>query len=231
MQVPKLKAFIADYSQWLNTPHSHVRLPYWETQQNWQSLWDSATDDWPSMYRRALDNSTTRRLWKREAYAPKEMMMHFMELEPDFVRSMFADLFDETKEIHSRADRFLFFCDQLLDQYRRKYPARNDTSHYHDDSYGMISLYLACQYPMHYAPYEAEAQRSFLQKVGAVSVPLAGDFPRHVKLMPTLYKFLSQDPELLARHQARLLPQHYAGESLLLAFDFLHFVAGKTANH
>ena len=78
---------------------------------------------------------------------------------------------------------------------------------------------------MTYAPYEADVQRSFLQKVGAANVPLAGDFPRHIKLMPTLYKFLSQDTELLARHQARLLPKHYAEESLLLAFDFMHFVA------
>ena len=229
MQVPKLKAFIAEYQEWLPTPAAHARLPYWETQQNWQAHWESTTDDWATMYNQALDNGTTRRLWKREAYAPKEMMMHFLALEPDFVRSMFSDLFNEDKDVHGRADRFIFFCDQLLDVYRRKYPARNDTSHYHDDGYQMISLYLACQFPMVYTPYNAEVQRSFLQKVGAAKVPLAGDFPRHVKLMPTLYKFLNQEPELLAHHQTRLLPKHYPGESLLLAFDFVHFVAEQSA--
>jgi hypothetical protein len=225
MQVPKLKAYLAAYRDWLSTPAAHVRLPYWETQQNWQTHWDPATDDWAKMYQRALDNGTTRRLWKREAYAPKEMMLHFLALEPDFVRSMFTDLFNETKDAHGRADRFIFFCDQLLDQYRRKYPARNDTSHYHDDGYGIISLYLACQFPLAYAPYTADTQRSFLQKVGAANVPLAGDFPRHLKLMPTLYKFLNQDAEILARHQARLLASHYAADSLLLSFDFVQFVA------
>jgi hypothetical protein len=225
MQLHKLKDYLQRYGQWLGSRAAESRLYYWESQAVWQQHWDSDAPDFAQVYDLSLQNSTTRRLWTREAYDPKRIMLAFAAMDRHFVHSMFMDLFNEDKDAHSRADRFVFYCDQLLQQYRQQYPTKIDNSHYHDDGYGITSLYLSFQYPDRYAPYEAERQRRLLHKLGAANIPLAGDFPRHVKLMRTLQNFLNKDEELLARHRKRLRPEHYQEESLLLAFDFGCFVA------
>jgi hypothetical protein len=224
MQLHKLQDYLNAYTHWLSSPAAENRIHYWESQAYWRNNWDMDAPDLAEVFDKSLQNSTTKRLWNREAYAPKQMMLEFIKMEPHFIHSMFKELFNEEKEILGRVDRFVFYCDQLLTQYRQAHPKGFHLGHFHDDGYEMISLYLSFQFPELYAPYQAERQRLLLQKLGAVNVPLAGDFPRHVKVMRTLQNFINKKEDLLAAHQARLSAHHYAGESLLLAFDFGCFV-------
>lgn len=224
MQLHKIQEYLNAYTEWLSSPAAEARLYYWESQAHWHNHWDMDALNFAEVYDKSLQNSVTKRLWNREAYAPKQLLIEFIAMEPHFVHSMFKDLFNEEKEILGRVDRFVFYCDQLLTQYRQLHPKGFHPSHFHDDGYEIVSLYLSFQYPDHYAPYQAERQRSLLQKLGAINIPLAGDFPRHVKVMRTLQNFINKKEELLAAHQARLAPNHYAEESLLLAFDFGCFV-------
>lgn len=224
MQLQKIKDYIQAYTAWLATPAAATNLPYWETQANWQQHWDLDAPDLPAMYDRALNNLTNRRLWSRQAYDPKQMMLAFWEMDRHFVHSSFVDLFDEARGVHGRADRFVFFCDQLLPLYQEQHPRAKANSHYHGDDYAMVSLYLSCQYPLLYAPYSPAALRTLLQRLGAPNVPPAGDFERHVKVIRTLYTLLTKDEVVLERHRARLRPVDYDGDSLLLAFDFAAFV-------
>ena len=208
MQLHKLKDYLGQYAQWLGSRDAEKRLHYWESQAIWQKNWDSDTTDFARMYDQSLQNSTTRRLWKREAYEPKRMLLEFIAMDHYFVHSMFTDLFNEDKDAHARADRFVFYCDQLLQEYRQKYPAKKDNSHYHDDGYGIISLYLCFRYPTLHAPYDADRQRTLLQQLGAANIPLAGDFQRHIKLIRTLQNFMNKEQDVLDAHQQRLRPEH-----------------------
>lgn len=227
MQLHKLKTYLSQYTEWLISREAEQRLYYWESQAHWQQNWDAEASDFATMLDSCLQNSTTRRLWKREAYEPKRMLLTFAAMDSHFVFSMFHDLLNEDKDTHSRADRFVFYCDEMLQQYRRKHPEKIDNSHYHDDGYEIISLYLSFHYPERYAPYQAERLRTLLTKLGAANVPLAGDFPRHIKVMRTLQNFINKEEGLIERHQARLRPEHYQEASLLLAFDFACFVVKK----
>lgn len=223
MQVKKIQAYIERYRDWLPTRAAEQRLYYWESQQHWQREWDLAAPNLREVYDRSLDNRQTRRLWAREAYDPKRMMLAFLDNEPEFVRSIFLDLFNEAKEIEGRLGRFLFYCEEMMAHYREAHPRTKDTGHYHDPE--MVSLYLSFQYPAAYAPYEATRFLQLLRQLGAANIPLVGDFARHCKLMRTLQTFLNKDGQVLARHTARLRPNRdYAGESLLLSFDFACFV-------
>ncbi len=228
MQLHKIKQYLQEYANYLDTPDAYKRLHYWESQRIWQENWDKDATDWHTMFDNCLQNSTTKRLWKREAYEPKRMMKAFIEMDKHFVFSMFDDLFNEDQEVHSRVDRFVFYCDQLMMQFRKNKPLNIDTGHYHDDGYQIISLYLSFQFPDLYAPYHAEQFITLLQKIGAANIPLAGDFSRHVKVMRTLQKFINKEEELLSRHAARLQANHYQEESLLLAFDFVQFVVNDS---
>lgn len=229
MQLQRLQAYLQQYRDWLPRPAARDRLYLWESQKIWQENWDLSAVDLAATYDRSLDNSQTRRLWRREAYEPKRMMLELLRLQPEFGRSMFQDLFNENKEVEGRADRFVFYCDQLLAEYRERFPLRADNSHYHDDGYSMISLYLSFRFPDRYAPYTAADLLGLLQKLSARDLPAAGDLGRHVKLMRTLYNFLQKDELIMQRHRKRLDEQrHYVGDSLLLSYDFQQFVNTTT---
>lgn len=147
MNLQKLNSAVQQYKAFLKSEPQHD--PYWK----WESLrifsenWDIEALDFRSMYDRSLQNSRTRRLWKRENYEPKDMMLKFIHLNSEFVRYMFQDLFNENKEVDGRVDRFVFHCDELLREYKETHPLSIENSHFHDDNYQMVSLYLAFRYP------------------------------------------------------------------------------------
>jgi hypothetical protein len=221
MQVQKIQENFAKYRQFLQSAEAHKRLYLWEIQQHFQNNWDLEADDLAGMYDRSLQSKHTRRHWRRESYEPKQVMMGFMELDADYLRQIFKDLFNERNEIGGRVDRFLFHCNQLMKEYKRKNPLSIDNRHYHDDGYQMISLYLTLRFPDQYTLYEGNAFRELLIRLGTRNLPQVDDFERFCKISRTLYKLMQREEDLLELHQARLDPgRHYMGESLLVVYDF-----------
>lgn len=228
MQLKLIQHYLQEYRKYLASPAAQERLYAWESQRIFQDNWDATARDFGEMYDRSLDNSQTRRLWKRENYEPKKRMQEFIALEPDMVRRAFEDLFDETKNVENRVDRFRFYCDDLLQDYKEKYPLSIENRHYHDDNYQMISIYLAFQFPDQYAIYDHEAFKILLQKIGSTDIPKAADFGRFVKVTRTLYNFMLKEPNILQLHQKRLhSKKHYMDESLLIMWDFCLFCANS----
>ncbi len=223
MQLKKLEVCLAKYKEFLLTPAAEERLYIWESQRHFQEVWDVDAADFAVMYDRSLQNSYTKRLWKRERFEPKRMMLEFIGEEPDFVRTMFKDLFNEEKSVENRVDRFVFYCDELLSRYKRKYPVSIENNHYHQE-YEMIALYLAFRYPEAYACYDADAFRQTLELLAAPNVPVGHDLPRYFKVCKTVFTFMSRDEELMQRHRQRLNPEkHYTGNSYLQSYDFMCF--------
>jgi hypothetical protein len=228
VQVKKIEAFFQAYEAFLKSPPATKRLYIWESQRHFQTHWDLEALDLKGMYDTALQNSQTRRLWNRETYAPKEMMLRFAELQPDYFRQMFKELFDENKSIDGRMGRFVFYCDQLFESFIEQNPKTKIQGHDHDDGYEIISLYLTFKYPMQYLPYRMELMQNVFQKIGAVDPPLSHDTERYFKVARTLYKLLQR---ILDLHQKRLNPAlHYMEESLLLIYDFCCFIAEQDLN-
>ncbi|NET34145.1 MAG: hypothetical protein F6K19_19330, partial [Cyanothece sp. SIO1E1] len=157
MQLKLIQADMAAYKEFLGTSKAEKFLHIWESQLIFQEQWDLAAPEIPQMYDRSLQNSQTKRLWKREAYEPKRMMLAFMDMQADFVGYMFKDLFNEEKSIGGRVDRFVFHCDELLQEYKQQFPRSIDNNHYHGDRYQMLSLYLAFRFPDLYTYYDGPA--------------------------------------------------------------------------
>ncbi len=224
MQLKQIQAWTSAYKDFLRSPAADQRLYVWESQRIFQAHWDVDAPNFADMYDRSLDNTHTRRLWKRERYEPKRFMLEAIALAPEMVRQAFLDLFDDSKDLEARVGRFVFYCDELLRIYRETFPGTIETAHYHDDKYEIISLYLAFRYPDRYSFYEHAHFHVLLQRLGSTDLPTSADFGRFCKVMRTLYGFLLQDSDLLAWHRRRLLPEkHYTGESLLLVYDFYRF--------
>ncbi len=224
MQLQKIKSALTDYEKWLASDVEATRsnLFKWESQKIWQEHWDLEEINVVEMFNKALENTTTRRIWSRAYYTPKKVMLAFAAMQPHFVRAIFQDLFDESKAIGNRIDRFCIHCDELLKEYKFNHPTSTENNHFQD--YEMISHYLAFQFPQQYAPYDFNRFKDTLIKIGAKDIPENHDLPRYFKVAQTLFQFIKKEERLMSLHQARLAQNHYQGASLLLVEDFCAFL-------
>ncbi len=228
MLLAKIQAAIAGYKHWLQTIKHHPGVYKWEALQHFQANWNLQDADPVAMFDRSFQNSETRRLWQTENWYPKKMMLKFWTMEPIMVRMMFDALLNETRDVETRIGQFLFGCDELLHDYKRKHVASIENNHYHGD-YQMISLYLAFAYPDHYAPYEFGSFQKALSQLGARDVPQENDPARCFKVLRTLMTFLEKEAGMTAAMQRHLHPRrHFQGKTLLLAEDFCQYVAQNT---
>ena len=228
MNLKKLQAAIQNYEMVLEKNPDHDPYWKWESQQVFQKNWDIEASGFADMFDRSLQNSHTRRLWNRENYAPKEMMLKFGQMNAEYCRFIFQDLFNEEKDIEGRADRFVFYCDELLKEYKSAKPLSIENRHFHDDNYGMISLYLAFRYPAEYTLYDFGKFKKFMAAIGSLDVPKVNDIGRFFKVMRTVFKFLQKNENLMRIHSERLDGRrHFMGETLLVAEDFMGFVAAR----
>ncbi len=230
MQFQRIQKALADYENFLKSGSpSETRLYYWESLRIFQENWNIESTDFAQMFDQSLQNTQTRRLWNRENYEPKRIMLLFISMQSDFVRQLFSDLFNESRDIAGRMDRFVFYCEELLEDYRRMNPVTKENSHFHNDNYQMLSLYLAFRYPERYAPYDFQVFQDLMIRLGSPDIPQNNDPERYFKVMRTLQGLLHKQSNLLQLHEARInAPAYYAGESLLLAFDFACFCTGKS---
>lgn len=225
MQVKKINSYLDAFENYLQEEESDERIYVWESQKHWQENWNLEAIDLAEMYRQSLQNSTTRRMWNRESYEPKKIMLRFARLQPAYFRQMFNDLLNEKKEVSGRLSRFTYYCDQLLEMLRERHPKRSFPSHFHDDGYEISSLYLCLQYPKQYLPYRLNLFQSVMTKLGAPKPVLAHDTDRYFKMAKTLYAMVQKRESLLEKHQARLKEgKHYLGDSLLIVYDLLCFI-------
>jgi predicted RNA-binding protein len=221
MQLKRLTELLEQFKKHLLESPTEASVILWETQQLFQNNWDTEAPHFAGMFRQSLENSVSRRYWSRELYAPREMMLEFIALDEEMVRIMFRDLFNENKEVEGRMDRFVFYCNEMLQAYKSNHQRPPHNRHYHDDNYNMVSLYLAFRFPDRYAPYEHEAFTHQLRLLHSPDIPLVNDPARWFKVSRTLLNLMKKDPELTALHAQRLQPErHYAEESLLLAYEF-----------
>ena len=227
MEVKKLQAQIDAFKSFLSKDRERKELYKWEALSHFQKYWDIDAPDFGNMYDQALQSQTTQRLWKRETWRPKEMMLQLISLEPDFARRMFRNLLDESQNIETRISMFKFGCDEMLSEFKRKQSTSIENNHYHDD-FQMILLYLTFRYPESYTFYEYQPFVLTLKQLGITDLPGPYNLERFFKLSKIMYTFLKKDPDLLELHQKRIPSElYYKGESRLLVHDFYSFVGSR----
>lgn len=225
MRLKDLQTAINAFKNFLHTSAAGERIFLWEIQRIFQQHWDLDAPDLAGMFDRSLESTQTRRLWSRDHFYPKQMMLQFMRQQQDFVRQMFAELFREEKSIEGRASRFVWYCDELLRDHAERHPKEKVLAHYHDDAYQTVFLYLAIRFPVLYTCYDLDAFQATLRAIGATEIPPTHDLERFVKVSRTIFQFLQKDEELMELHRRRLIPERdYIEPSMLLVFDFMKFL-------
>lgn len=223
MEVKKLQAKIQAFKSFLKTDRAFRALHKWEALSHFQQHWDIEAPDFGKMYNDSLQNTTTQRLWKRETWRPKEMMLLLIDLDSVFSRRIFKNLFDETQSIDTRISMFKFGCDEMLQEFKRQNKRTIENNHYHDDN-EMIFLYLTFQHPAEYTFFEYPTFIETIKQMGISDLPDQYNLDRFLKLTKILYTFLKKDEELLEIHRSRLPSNRfYKKDSKLIVHDFCRF--------
>ena len=224
MVLSKIQDGISAYTQWLNRTRHHPSLYKWESLQNFQLHWNPTAPDPAEMFDRCLQNSDTRRQWQDGNWQPKRMMLEFWRFEPQTVRAMFDDLFNEKFAPENRISRFMFGCDALLADYKKTHATTIENNHYHGD-YRAPALYLSLHSAEGYAPYDFPMFREALVRLGARDIPEVNDIGRYFKVLKTLMTFLDKSPATAEALQKHLHPhRHYRGRTMLLVEDYCRFL-------
>ncbi len=213
----------AAYKELLRDP-SYDELYKWESLKNFHDRWDLGATDMHAMFDASFQNSENDNLWANQYFFPKSVMLRFIGHDPERVRSMFRELFDESLPVDKRIDHFVFHCDELLKQVNAADPSVK--SHYHDGQ-RMVTLYLAFKYPEKYAIYKYTEFKTFMELVQASDIPRTGEYERFFKVVRTIYSILEKDTELMELHRSLLRPIDYQGKTLMIAQDFIFRTARR----
>lgn len=156
----RLKEVLVEYKkrfvqqQWPNEKYK------WEAVQCFQLNWDVNSDDFAQMLTKSL--AQTANLLTSVNNFPARMITKFAEIAPEEVRSMYIELYDESKDLYERVASFKNKSNMLLERY-----GNGTAQHYQYEN--AIMTYLWLRYPDKYYIYK-------LSEVKAVSSELESDY-------------------------------------------------------
>ena len=198
-----------------------TNLYMWDAQRHFGNIWDIERLDFDVMYAESIHSNISNRLWTGIDYHPKESMLIFLKYEKEFIRSMFRDLFNEGKDLQMRISRFIFHCDELRKQIKKKEPKL--LHHYHDEA--MVVTYLALHDSQRYTFLDISSFRWAMESMQARNIPEYITIESYTKLMRIIQKFVTADPSLANGYRSLFVdPELYVGGSMLLALDFIQSI-------
>lgn len=192
----------------------------WQAIKGFQDHWDIEAVDFCTMLKNSLDK--TFNLLASTHYFPGKMIKEFAEKEPETVRQMFKNLFDENKDLCDRIVSFKVQSKQLVNKYWD--PGKSDFQ-----TENTLTTYLWLRYPDKYYIYKFEEAKSLANELKTNYVFKAGDYKNNVENFIKLYDELSQelckDLELKQIVQSKLEDDCYDDPKCkTLAIDFGYFV-------
>lgn len=187
----KLMAALTAYKQYFPL-HWKDEKYKWEAVQYFQNNWDIEAENFLDMFMKATDK-TFNLLASMNNY-PRAMIRAFAEEEPETVRDMFIVLYDETRNLDERIEKFEMMAEDL----RVRYDDGSWKHHY--QSANAISTYLWLRYPDKYFIYKYSEVRAtakelcsdFVPKKGAGVANIAGGF----KFYNGIRAVIAKDDEL-----------------------------------
>ena len=173
----------------------------WEAIKHFQDNWDINASDFPEMLKCSL--AKTYNLLASMNHFPAKMITIFAEKDPEKVRSMYIDLFDESKDVYERMETFKNAADSFVE----------DPSHQSYQYENAISVYLWLRYPDKYYIYKygevsvaaKELESNYAFKKGAY----ADNVRNSISFKNELCEYIKQDEELTKLFKSQLTDTCY----------------------
>ena len=194
----------------------------WIAVKRFQDVWDINAPDFLDMFMKATDK--TFNLLANMSNFPRGMIKEFATADPEFTRAMFINLFDETKDLASRYEKFASDAEEI----RIKYD--NGTWRNHYQSTNAISTYLWLRYPDKYYIYKYSECRAVARDLSSDFVPRKGKSADNVlggmKLYDEICSLLKNDSELGELLKSCVSDECYPDSELkTLTIDFGFYIS------
>ena len=195
----------------------------WIAVKHFQDNWDIDAPDFAAMLKNAL--AKTGNLLVSVNNFPARMITEFAQADPEKVRAMFKNLFDENKSLNDRITQFKNDSDVVLEKY-----GKPGAHHYQRDN--SITTYLWLRYPEKYYIYKYSEIKSVVAKLQSDCVIKMGATAENLRIFMELYNAIRQelfaDDELKALLKSQLTDNCYADEALCtLTIDFGFYISRR----
>lgn len=221
----KFDKLVKEYQNYFTNHKGENGESYWEEEEfKWRGIktfqdnWDIEAEDLSDMIKRSLNGVS--HMMVSQARFPEGMIEGFAEQEPDTVRAMFKDLFDESKDI---VERFHSFKQKSADLLERV--GNGAKNHFQDER--TIALYLWLRYPDKYYVYQYTQARNLSIALGSDHRIIKGRLDSNIREWLALYnevtELMKQKPEVRNWETQGMTAVHYPDpEYRMLATDLAY---------
>ena len=219
----KLQEVIAGYKKYF-PEHISDEIYKWKAVKHFQEVWDIDAQDFAAMFWEATSKFDN--LLASPNHFPRKMVKSMYESEPETVREMFRDLYDESKPLRERVDNFRANADRIK---RQHWP---DKMHY--QNFNVISTYLWARYPDKYYIYKYKEIRVITRTLESSYVVKKGaDTPillQSIEFFDLLRAEIQKDPDIRPMLNSVLTPDCYQDKNLNGIVNDLNFYASRYFN-
>lgn len=186
---------------------SKEELYKWRAVKHFQVNWDINADDFVEMLQTSFKRSGN--LLSSGDYYPLRMLLFNAGKEPETVRAIFTDLYDEERDLIERVKNFRNRI-RLINT--KNLPDKKQT---YQDSRAVLA-YLCFRFPDRYFFYKFGMFRDFIEKIDYPYEPIIGrdeNVLAFLKLCTLLREEIIKDKDLLEMHRQRLTEEHFFDSS------------------
>lgn len=191
----------------------------WQAVKHFQDNWNPNAKDFGAMVKNAFGKHVN--LLNAQNYFPLGVLNDIAAENPEKLREMFAELYDESLSVSIRADNFTKQAKDFVDG---KNPGVKK-QHYQD--LHAISVYLAFRYPEKYQIFKTRVFTHFAELIGYSPIPKMGRFEmleEYFRMCDMIRERILQDKELLDLSKARLSEDCYQDpEYRMLTTDIVYY--------
>lgn len=205
----RLQTVLAQYKKDFLEKHWEEEKYKWEAVKTFQDNWDIQAKDFSDMLSRSLAKAGN--LLTSMNNFPAGMIIGFAKAAPEEVRSMYMDLFDESKDVYERIGNFKKQADGLLEKY-----GNGAKQHYQYEN--AITTYLWLRYPDKYYTYKYNEVKSVSDKLKSSYSFKKGAYNENLRSFFDLYNGicaeLKQDTELVNLFKSQITESCYPDPEL-----------------
>ena len=221
----KFDNLVKEYQNYFTNHKGKNGESYWEEEEfKWRGIktfqdnWDLDTQNLSDMIKRSL-HGVSHMMVSQQRF-PEGMIEDFAEREPETVRAMFKNLFDENKDI---VERFHSFKQKSADLLERV--GNGAKNHFQDER--TIALYLWLRYPDKYYVYQYTQARNLSIALGSDHRIIKGRLDSNIREWLALYnevtELMKQKPEVRNWETQGMTAVHYPDpEYRMLATDLAY---------
>ena len=179
----------------------------WIAIKHFQNHWDINASNFSEMLAESLKK--THNLLASMSNYPRRMIKLFADKDPEAVRAMFMNLYDESLDVLERIEKFSSEAEMIREKYDEGYWSQ------HFQSANAISVYLWLRYPDTYYIYKYSIVSKVAKALESDLGPKRGSFESILdmyKLYNEINTYVKKDAELTSLFKSLLTEEHYEDE-------------------